>query len=139
MHKHNLIRHLDVFKLFLMDIGLLNAMAELDEQILLNKNQILNEFKGALTEQFAAQELAIGNSLFYWTAENATAEIDFIIQRDRQLFPLEVKSEENLKAKSLKVFEDKYETQNATRISMRTFRKESWLTNLPLYAIGTLR
>jgi uncharacterized protein len=70
----------DVFKLYLLDIGLLNAMANISEQILLNKNQILIEFKGALTEQFVCQELKLNFELFYWTAENATAEIDFIIQ-----------------------------------------------------------
>jgi len=128
----------DVFKLYLIDIGLLNAMAQLDEQIILNKNQILIEFKGALTEQFVAQELKLKFDLFYWSAENATAELDFIVQKNQNIIPIEVKAEENLKAKSLKLFEEKHQTKNATRFSMNYYRKEDWLVNLPLYAVVCL-
>lgn len=125
----------DVFKLFLLDVGLLTATANLSEQILLEKNQILIEFKGALTEQFVAQELVLNYDLFYWTAERATAELDFIIQKNQDCIPIEVKAEENLKAKSLKVFEEKFKTNKATRISMRHYRAEDGLENRPLYAI----
>ena len=128
----------DAFKLFLVDVGLLNAMANIDEQILLYKNKILIEFKGALTEQFVAQELVLQYDLFYWTAENATAEVDFVIQKNQEIIPIEVKAEENLKAKSLKVFEEKFKTKNAIRFSMNQFRKENWLENTPLYAIYAL-
>jgi len=128
----------DVFKLYLLDIGLLNAMAELNEQILLEKNQILSEFKGGLTEQFFAQELQLFTTLNYWTADRSTAEIDFIFQRNQAIIPIEVKAEENLKAKSLKVFEEKFNTNHAMRFSMSKYRKESWLENRPLYAVFTL-
>ncbi|MDP2175643.1 MAG: ATP-binding protein [Bacteroidota bacterium] len=128
----------DVFKLYLLDIGLLNAMAQLDEKIILNKNQILIEFKGALTEQFVAQALKLNFDLYYWSAENATAELDFIIQKNQNMIPIEVKAEENLKSKSLKLFEEKYKTQNATRLSMSFYRKEETLINLPLYAVLSL-
>ena len=126
----------DVFKLYLLDVGLLNALGEIDEKILLQKNRILHEFKGALTEQFVAQQLVLKHELFYWTAENATSEIDFIIQQNQAVIPIEVKAEENLKAKSLRVFEEKFQTGNALRCSMSFYRKESWLENIPLYAIG---
>lgn len=125
----------DAFKLYLIDIGLLNAMAQVSPQILLNKNQILIEFKGALTEQFVAQELKLNYDLYYWTAENATAEVDFMLQKNQELIPIEVKAEENLKAKSLKVFEEKYHTKKATRISMSPHRIEDWLVNFPLYGV----
>jgi predicted AAA+ superfamily ATPase len=128
----------DTFKLYLLDIGLLNAMAKLDAKIILNKNQILTEYKGALTEQLVAQELNLKFDLFYWSAENATAELDFIIQKNQNIFPIEVKAEENLKAKSLKLFEEKYQTKNAKRISMNYYRKEENLINLPLYAVLSL-
>jgi predicted AAA+ superfamily ATPase len=128
----------DAFKLYLLDIGLLNAMGEISEQILLNKNQVLIEFKGALTEQFVAQELIHHYQLFYWTADAATAEVDFILQKDNKVFPIEVKAEENFKAKSLKVFEEKYNTGNAIRLSMSMHREEDWLENIPLYAAFTL-
>ncbi len=128
----------DVFKLFMLDIGLLNAMANLDAQLLLNKNQIVVEFKGALTEQFVCQELRLHHEIFYWTAENATAELNFIIQVNQEIIPIEVKAEENAKAKSLKVFADKYENTNAIRLSMNKHRKESWLENIPLYGVMVL-
>jgi uncharacterized protein len=128
----------DVFKLYLLDIGLLNAMANVSEQILLNKNQILIEFKGALTEQYVCQELKLSYELFYWSAENATAELDFIIQKKQEIIPIEVKAEENLKAKSLKVFVEKFENKNAVRLSMNKYRRESWLQNIPLYGVTTI-
>ena len=126
----------DAFKLFLLDIGLLNTIANVDKKILLEKNTILTEYKGALTEQFVCQQLKTKTELYYWTAENATAEIDFIVQYQNEAIPIEVKAEENLKAKSLKVFVEKFENKNAIRTSMNSYRKEDWLTNIPLYGIG---
>lgn len=128
----------DAFKLYLCDIGLLNAMAQISEQVLLNKNQILQEFKGALTEQFVCQELFLQNELYYWTAEHATAEVDFLIQQGQEVIPVEVKAEENLKAKSLKVFVEKYQPAHAIRTSMSFYRKEEWLEKIPLYGVSTL-
>jgi predicted AAA+ superfamily ATPase len=126
----------DAFKLFMLDIGLLNSVADLDKKILLEKNNILTEFKGALTEQFVCQQLKTKSQVFYWTASNATAEIDFIIQRQSNAIPIEVKAEENLKSKSLKVFIEKFQNNHAIRTSMNQYRKEDWLTNIPLYAVG---
>jgi predicted AAA+ superfamily ATPase len=128
------------FKLYLVDIGLLNAIGNLDQKILLEKNLILTEYKGALTEQFVCQQLKIQTELYYWIATNATAEIDFLIQNKNEIIPIEVKAEENLKSKSLKVFVEKYDNKNAIRISMNKFRKENWLTNIPLYGVdGVVR
>lgn len=126
----------DSFKLFLVDIGLLNAIGNLNPKILLEKNTILTEYKGALTEQFVCQQLKIKTELYYWIASNATAEIDFVIQHQNEIIPIEVKAEENLKSKSLKVFVEKFENKNAIRLSMNKFREESWLTNIPLYAVN---
>ena len=126
----------DVFKLYLLDIGLLNAMAQVSEQILLDKNQILIEFKGAMTEQFVAQQIKEKHELFYWSADHATAEVDFIIQKQMQVIPIEVKAEENLKSKSLKVYTEKHKPTQAVRTSMSPYRKEDWMENYPLYAIG---
>jgi len=126
------------FKLFMVDVGLLCAMAEIDIKTLLIGNDLFEEFKGALTEQFVLQQLIIQKALtvYYWSAENATAEIDFLVQHEGRVIPVEVKAEENLKAKSLKVFCEKYKPATAIRTSMSDFRKEEWLTNLPLYAIS---
>lgn len=128
------------FKLFIVDIGLLGAMSRLDAKIILEGNRLFEEFKGALTEQYVLQQLIVNpeNDIFYWSAENATSELDFLIQTDDRIVPLEVKAEENLQAKSLKVFMQKYKVKNAVRVSMSGFREQDWLTNFPLYNIGSL-
>lgn len=128
----------DAFKLFLLDIGLLNAIGNVNQKILLEKNNILTEFKGALTEQFVCQQLKIKNEIFYWTVANTSAEIDFVLQDKNEIIPIEVKAEENLKSKSLKVYVEKFSPKIAIRTSMSKYRAESWLTNIPLYAIGEL-
>jgi uncharacterized protein len=128
------------FKLFIVDVGLLGALVDIDIKTLLNGNDLFEEFKGALTEQFVLQQLVTGKELvvYYWSAEKATAEIDFLVQYAGQIIPIEVKAEENLKAKSLKVFYEKYKPAMAIRTSMSDFRKEEWLTNLPLYCLTEL-
>ena len=134
----NAYANMDAFKLFFLDIGLLNAIAKIDQKILLEKNNILIEFKGALTEQFVAQQLKINHDLYYWVASNATAEVDFLLQSQNAIIPIEVKAEENLKSKSLKVFVEKYKSNTAIRTSMSRFREQEWLTNVPLYGISVL-
>jgi predicted AAA+ superfamily ATPase len=129
---------MDSFKLYILDIGLLNAMGNVDQTILLEKNKIFNEYKGALTEQFVCQQLKIKTTLYYWSSASATAEIDFIVQHKKDIMPIEVKAEENLKSKSLKVYMEKYSPVTLIRTSMNNYRKESWLTNIPLYAIGEI-
>jgi len=131
---------LAAFKLFIADVGLLAAMGDIDVRILIEGNVIFEEFKGALTEQYVMQQLITlpDIAIYYWSADGSTAEIDFLIQADGEIIPIEVKAEENLKAKSLKVFCQKYSPKTAIRTSMSDFRKEDWLTNLPLYAISEL-
>lgn len=128
------------FKLFVVDVGLLGAMSRLDAKIILEGNRLFEEFKGALTEQYVLQQLIVNpeNDIFYWSAENATSELDFLIQTDSCILPMEVKAEENLQAKSLKVFIQKYKVRHAVRVSMSGFREQEWLTNFPLYNIGNL-
>jgi len=131
---------MDDFKLFLLDVGLLNAKGNLDPTIILEKNKILVEFKGAFTEQYVCQQLVVKrpNQVYYWSAEKASAEIDFVLQEKNAVLPIEVKAEENLKAKSLKVFVEKYQTGKAIRTSMSPYREEDWLINVPLYALESL-
>lgn len=128
------------FKLFIVDVGLLGAMVDMDVKTLLEGNNVFEEFKGALTEQFVLQQLIVlsGITTYYWSAENGTAEIDFLLQHNGKIIPVEVKAEENLKAKSLKVFCQKYNPETAVRTSMSDYRKEDWLINLPLYAISEI-
>jgi len=128
------------FKLYLLDIGLLGAMANLDVKTLLDGNLIFTEFKGALTEQFVLQQLVTDRdiSIFYWSSDKSDSEIDLLIQYKNELVPIEVKAAENLQAKSLRAFVEKNKPKIAIRTSMSDFREETWLTNLPLYAINEL-
>ena len=128
------------FKMFLSDVGLLGAMSGLDATTLLHGNAFFNEFKGALTEQYVAQELrcSLGLTPCYWSAEHATAEVDFVFQYKSGIYPVEVKAEENLKAKSLKVYSDKYTPAISIRSSMSDYRQDDWLLNLPLYGISQI-
>ena len=135
-----LIAYQDIsaFKLFFNDVGLLSAKASLDVKTIIAGNDIFTEFKGSLTEQFVIQQLfTIDNApVYYWTNDRSTAEVDFVVQYEGNIIPLEVKSSENLKAKSFKLFCEKYESKNAIRTSLSDYKKESWLTNVPLYIIG---
>lgn len=126
-----------VFKLYLLDVGLLSAMGNIPSKTLLYGNRIFEEFKGALTEQFVAQELTSRNyGLYYFSSKNSTMEVDFVVQQNEFCIPLEVKAEENLRAQSLRVYCRKYEPEIAIRTSMSQYRKEEWMTNVPLYLIG---
>ena len=128
------------FKLFVLDVGLLSAMSGLDIKSLLAGNRVFEEFKGALTEQHVLQQLMSNKDItpFYWTAEKSNGEIDFVFQCGMDIVPLEVKAAENLQAKSLKSYCLRYKPKYAIRTSMSSYRKEDWLTNLPLYAINSI-
>lgn len=128
------------FKLFLLDVGLLGAMSDLDAESILEGNAIFVEFKGALTEQFVLQELVAETEYtpYYYATESATFEMDFLIQKGRNVVPVEVKAESNQQARSLKAYCQRYAPEYAVRISMRDYREEEWLTNLPLYAVSLI-
>lgn len=130
----------NAFKLFVLDVGLLSAMSQLDIKSLLEGNKLFAEFKGALTEQYVLQQLIASREItpYYWSAEKASAEIDFLFQSEMNIVPLEVKAAENLQAKSLKSYCQKYKPKYAIRTSMSDFRQDEWLMNVPLYAINVL-
>lgn len=126
------------FKIYALDVGLLAAMSGLDSSIIVEGNRIFTEFMGALTEQYVLQELLLSYEPYYYAKKNSQLEIDFLIQKAGQVIPIEVKAEENLKARSLRQFVADNESETAYRVSMSNYRLESWLTNLPLYAVETL-
>ena len=132
---------LKAFKLFIIDVGLLGCMTKLNPSILLDGNSLFKEFKGSLTEQFVLQQLKAINDVetFYWTNDKGNAAVDFLIDVNSKIIPIEVKAEANLKSKSLKVFFDKYGQKNAIRTSMTNYKQEEWLLNLPLWAIETIK
>ncbi len=125
---------LSVFKVFLHDVGLLAAMAGIQINILLNGNAVFTEFKGTLTEQYVMQQLRIDSNRYigYWTNERSTSEVDFIVQDKGVIIPFEVKSGENLRAKSFRLFCEKYTPERAVRTALTPYREEDWMTNLPL-------
>lgn len=130
----------NAFKLYGLDIGLLSAQSHLDASVLLEGSRIFTEFKGALTEQYVLQQLIANqeNPVFYWATEKGTAEVDFVLQQKQAVIPIEVKAEENLKAKSLKVYVEQFSPKHAIRFSMADYREQEWLINMPLYAMGVL-
>ena len=130
----------NAFKLFGLDVGLLAAQSHLDAATLLEGNRIFTEFKGALTEQYVLQQLIAtqNNPVFYWATEKGTAEVDFVLQRGQGVVPIEVKAEENLKAKSLKVYVEQFSPEQALRYSMADYREQDWMANVPLYACSDL-
>lgn len=128
---------LKAFKLFVLDVGLLGCMAGLRQSTLLDGNDLFVEFKGALTEQYVCQQLKTIDDLgiYYYTNDRGSCEIDFVIDTGEQILPVEVKAELNLRAKSLKTYQEKYTPKLSIRTSMADFKNEDWLVNLPLYAI----
>lgn len=128
------------FKLFSLDVGLLASQTGLDARAVLEGNELYTEFKGALTEQYVCEELVMsGFDPVYWSAGSGKAETDFSVELNGSVVPIEVKSGENLKSKSLRVACDKFGLSRAVRTSLSGFRDEGWLVNIPLWAIGCLR
>lgn len=128
------------FKLYLLDVGLLAAMTDLDAKTILSGNSIFVEFKGALTEQYVLQQLVADTEYipYYYSETKSEGEIDFLVQKEQNIVPVEVKAEENLKAKSLKVYCEKFHPAYAVRTSMSNYREQDWMVNIPLYAIRNL-
>lgn len=125
------------FKLFLLDCGLLGALSETPpEQILIGDN-VFEEYKGAFTENYVLQQLKSlpRTFVYYYSNDNSTLEIDFVVQHEAHVIPIEVKAEENLRAKSLRQFVTDNSGLHGVRFSMSDYREQDWLTNVPLWAI----
>lgn len=131
---------LKAFKLFVLDVGLLGCMTGLKQRTLVEGNNLFVEFKGALTEQYVLQQLMTEKNynIYYYTNDRGSCEIDFVIDDGQFITPIEVKAEENLKAKSLRVYTEKYQPQIAVRTSMTDYREQDWMINVPLYAMEEL-
>mgnify|MGYP000806580603 FL=1 len=127
-------RDIDAFKIYVSDLGLLCAKKDLAANDILYMVEELNDFKGGMTENYVNVQLAInGYNTYYWESERG-AEIDFVIQRDGQLIPIEVKSADNTRAKSLKVYMDTYKPAYAIKLSAKNFAFEDNKKVVPLYA-----
>lgn len=125
------------FKLFVLDVGLLGCMTGINQSVLLKGNELFVEFKGALTEQYVCQQFKtlpdIG--IYYYNNDRNTCEVDFVIDVGDKAIPVEVKAEENLKAKSLKSYRDRFSPEISVRTSMADYRQDDRFINLPLYMI----
>jgi predicted AAA+ superfamily ATPase len=132
----------EAFKLYMIDVGLLSACTGLTLQNLAEPNpKIFNQFKGALTEQFVLQELKslpLDMRIYYWANDRrkGTAEVDFLIQYEGKIIPMEVKAERNLQAKSLQAYIKYYNPEIAVRTSLGQCGKHSSIWDIPLYLIG---
>lgn len=124
------------FKIYLLDTGLLGAMAGLERETLLS-NDMFYSFTGLYTEQYALQQLVIKhNTLYYYTNEKSCAEIEFLVEYQGKIIPIEVKAGINLKAKSLKTYIEKFNPDKALRFSLADYKKSDLLTDMPLYAVN---
>jgi predicted AAA+ superfamily ATPase len=130
----------NAFKLYTLDVGLLGAMANAPASLMLTSNDVFKEFKGAFSENYVFEQLRIFDdlSIYYFSKENSTQEIDFLVQTDERIIPIEVKAEENLRSKSLRGFivED-YPNEHfkGLRCSMKPYIDQDWMENIPLYGV----
>lgn len=133
-------RDFSAYKLFVLDVGLLCAMADLDARSLLDGNSLFVEFKGALTEQYVLQEIVSSTSYtpYYYGTEKATFEQDFLIQKENSVIPIEVKAQTNVRSQSLKAFYEKFKPAHSVRFSLLPYCNQEWMENIPLYAVCTV-
>ncbi len=133
-------KSMNAYKLFMLDVGLLGALSELPAESILEGNDIFIEFKGALTEQYVLQQLISDTDYtpYYFGTEKATFEQDFLIQKGKNIIPIEVKAEANVRSQSLKAYCDRYHPEKAVRFSTLKYIDQGWMVNIPLYAVCNL-
>lgn len=128
------------FKLILLDVGLIGALSNISPKIILQEHDLFKTFKGAFTESFVGQELTsygVGK-LYYWRSKHE-AEVDYLFESENSIYPVEVKSGESGKLKSLNAYVEKYSPKFKIRISSKNFHTNGNFINLPLYGIGQLK
>lgn len=130
----------DMFKLYVLDVGLLGAMAQVPSALMLVGTDVFSEYKEAFTENYVVtQILAAGDTVVnYYSKENSTMEIDFVVQAGTEILPIEVKAEENVKSKSLRQFvtvDNAGSNMHGYRFSMKGYAHQDWMSNVPLAAV----
>lgn len=130
----------DAFKLYLLDVGLLGAMSKASPRLMLINNGVFTEFKGAFTENYVLEQLKSldGLDAYYFSKDNSTQEVDFLVQTAERVIPIEVKAEENVKSKSLKQFvtvDHAEKNLKGLRCSMKPYIDQDWMENIPLYGV----
>ncbi|MCQ2206484.1 MAG: ATP-binding protein [Bacteroidaceae bacterium] len=125
----------DVFKLFILDVGLMGAMADVPAGQMMVGDNIFKEYKGAFTEVYVKSQLQTAAiPVYYHSVERSRIELDFVIQLSDNVYPVEVKAEENVKAKSMKLFIESNPHLKGVRLSMKNYENQSWIENIPLFA-----
>ncbi len=137
----NFYKDSNVFKLFLLDVGLLGAMSNTPPSLMLIGNNIFEESKGAFTENFVLTQIMPepGCVVAYYSKENSSVEVDFIVQAANHVLPIEVKAEDNVKSKSLRQFvtiDNRGSDMHGYRFSMKGFAEQDWMSNIPLFAVS---
>ena len=126
---------LNAFKLFMLDVGLMGAMADTSAEAMLVGDGVFAEYKGAFTELYVFTQLkSMGQSLYYHATDNSTIEIDFLTQWRNRVVPIEVKAKVNVKSKSLRTFIGNHPELKGLRYSMLPYEAHDWMVNVPLYA-----
>ena len=125
------------FKLYLLDVGLFGAMVNAPASEILIGSNIFSEYKGTFTELYVLQQMVTVRDLdiYYYSTEDSRTEIDFVVQHEGRVTPVEVKAEENLRAKSLRQVVSNDPSLHGLRFSMSDYRQEDWLDNVPLYGV----
>ena len=135
-------KQISVFKLYMNDIGLLSARAGLDLKTYLDEgNAAFSHYKGGLAEQFVLQELITANNklpIYYWATDKNTAEVEFIIQYNGEIIPLEVKAGRSVKSESLNIYRKQFRHARSVRLSLKNYGVMDGLYSVPLYMIGSL-
>lgn len=128
---------LSAFKLYLCDCGLMGAMADTSAKDVLLGDNVFTEYKGAFTEQYVLQQLLASgiDHIYYYSSDTSRMEMDFLIQRDGTLLPIEVKGGTSIKATSLHNYLMEHSAISAIRYSMLPYRKQENITNMPLYGV----
>lgn len=126
-----------VFKLFVLDVGLMGAMVDAPAESVLVADTLFKEYKGAFTELFVLTQLMPCElPIYYFSSNDSRVEIDLVVQHGTKIVPIEVKAEENVHSKSLRTFVSKYPELKGLRLSMKPYMDQDWMTNKPLYAVG---
>lgn len=129
-------QELTAFKLFFLDVGLLCCMSDVKASTILLESDALVEYKGMLAEQYTAQQLiSAGFSPFYWSNDKSPAELDFIIETENDVYPVEVKASTNVRGKSIAQYAQNNPGKRGIRFSLLGYQKQDWLTNYPLFTM----
>jgi predicted AAA+ superfamily ATPase len=129
-----------VFKVYPLDVGLLSAMARVSTRQIVESGAIFTEFRGALTESFAAQQLRINGcrDLFYWRSSGGKAELDFLVELEDRVIPVEIKAGRRRHSKSLASYRNQYHPEVMVRATLRNLKHDGDILNIPLYAVHTM-